>query len=223
MSLAAIRFGNRLTPDRAGLVSSFQQLLPEHRPEFSEVVWKFVNHDPVGPGGSAVRFDSCPGTFEGVGVDNLLHEVQWNIVQGWLLDGRRVRVTGQGRRRAQVSLSDRAFRVFRSLLVAGSRFCMFRSVRVHRWFFLVKKRSVLPDSGGMRSSGTTTSADFCSHEPDHSGRPAFQASLTHGYADRSPRIRDVNFRCTSASTTTSPVGNGFVVLGPLASESSPPS
>ncbi|TWT95117.1 hypothetical protein Pla100_36990 [Neorhodopirellula pilleata] len=31
--------------------------------------------------------------------------------------------------------------------------------------------------------------------------PPFRSSLTHGYACRSPRIRDVNFRCASASPT----------------------
>jgi hypothetical protein len=33
--------------------------------------------------------------------------------------------------------------------------------------------------------------------------PPFRTSLTHGYAYRSPRIRSVNFRCTSAPTTPS--------------------
>jgi len=33
------------------------------------------------------------------------------------------------------------------------------------------------------------SAALCSHESSHLGRPAFQASLTHRYARRSPRIR----------------------------------
>lgn len=72
---------------------------------------------------------------------------------------------------------------------------------------------------GCGRIGTTTSADFCSHESGHPGRPVFQPKLlTHGYAYRSPRIRGVNFRCTSASSTSGSVGNGFVVLGPLASE-----
>ena len=36
---------------------------------------------------------------------------------------------------------------------------------------------------------TTTSADFCEREASYPDRPVFQASLTHGYADRSPQIR----------------------------------
>ncbi|TWT89583.1 hypothetical protein Pla52n_67080 [Stieleria varia] len=176
VSLAAVRFGNRLTPDGARLVSSFQQLLSKHRPEFRKVVWEFVDRDAIGARGSAVGSDSCPGTFEVVGVDNLFHEVLWNSVQGWLLDGRRARVTGKGLPRA------RAFHVFRSLLVAGMRFCVFGSVRIHRWFFLVKKRSVLSVAAGLRQIGTMTSADFSEHESGHPGRPAFRASPTRGYA-----------------------------------------
>ena len=33
------------------------------------------------------------------------------------------------------------------------------------------------------------SADFCSHGQGYPSRPAFQASLTHGYAHRPPQIR----------------------------------
>jgi hypothetical protein len=62
----------------------------------------------------------------------------------------------------------------------------------------------------MARLGTTTSADFCSHDSGHPGRPAFQPKLlTHGYACRSPRIRDVNFHCASTRSTQEVVGNGF--------------
>ncbi len=39
------------------------------------------------------------------------------------------------------------------------------------------------------SSASFSAADFCSHEMSYLIRPAFQASLTHRYACRSPQIR----------------------------------
>ena len=59
---------------------------------------------------------------------------------------------------------------------------MFRSVRVHGWFFLVKKRLALPVVAGVQRIGTMASADFSGHKPGYPGCPAFRASPTHGYA-----------------------------------------
>ena len=63
------------------------------------------------------------------------------------------------------------------------------------------------------------SAEFCSHESGYPARPAFQASLTHGYACRPRANKNVNFRCTGSSSTLESVGNGFVVHGQLTSGS----
>ena len=66
-------------------------------------------------------------------------------------------------------------------------------------------------SGLQRPRGSTTmpSADFWSHATDHSVRPAFRASPTHGYASRSPQIRVV-ICPRSSSTSTSAHSSGSV-------------
>jgi len=53
------------------------------------------------------------------------------------------------------------------------------------------------------------SADFCAHESGYPGRPAFQASLTHGYASQISPNKNVSFHCTSSPSTLESVGNGF--------------
>ena len=63
------------------------------------------------------------------------------------------------------------------------------------------------------------SADDCSHGMGYPTRPAFQASLTHGYACRPRANKSVNFRCTSSPSTLESVGNGFAVHGQLTSGS----
>ncbi len=150
---------------------------------------------------------TCPKSPQG------FHEVQWNAVQGWLRDVRRIGASCEGRRRA------RAVLLLRSLLVAGGRFYVFHRIRVHQWFFLVKKRSALRVFIGGEGSLLRPLLTYARTNRITPVAPPFRPSLTHGYACRSPRIRVVNFRCTSASSTVESVGNGFVVLRPLASGS----
>jgi hypothetical protein len=58
--------------------------------------------------------------------------------------------------------------------------------------------------------GITAYADFCKHDTRvTSGRPAFRASPTHGYALRISPDMGMNLRCTSSSSTLESVGNGF--------------
>ncbi len=53
------------------------------------------------------------------------------------------------------------------------------------------------------------SADDCSRGMSYLIRPAFQASLTHGYACRPRAGKSVNFRCTSSPSTLESVGKRF--------------
>jgi len=75
ISLTAIRFGNRLPPGRARLVSPFQELPPEIRPLWPGGFRKLVQGDAIGAGGPAVRPDVLPSRFEIGLVDNPFHQV----------------------------------------------------------------------------------------------------------------------------------------------------
>ena len=93
---------------------------------------------------------------------------------------------------------------------------MFHKIRVHEWFFLVKKRLALRVFIGVEGSLLRPLLTYARTSRVTPVAPPFRPSLTHGYAYRSPRIRVVNFRCTSASSTVELSEYGFVVNGPLA-------
>jgi hypothetical protein len=73
--LTAIRFGNRLTPGRARVVSSFQELPLDLRPLRAEGLTEFVQGDAIGARGSAVCLDVPPSRFHVGSVDNPFHQV----------------------------------------------------------------------------------------------------------------------------------------------------
>jgi len=75
VSLTAIRFGNRLTPGRTRLVSSFQELPSNLRPLRAEGLAELVQGDAIGARGSAVGLDVPPSRFHVGSVDNPFHQV----------------------------------------------------------------------------------------------------------------------------------------------------
>ena len=92
MPLTAIPFGNRLASGRARLVSPVQQLLPDLWRQGPEVLGEFAERDTVRPGGSAVGSHFGPSDLHVFTVNNLFHQIHRNVVQGWLLHGRRDRL-----------------------------------------------------------------------------------------------------------------------------------
>ncbi len=60
--------------------------------------------------------------------------------------------------------------------------------------------------------GTSTSADFCEHGAGFPVRPAFRASFTHGYASQISPDKNMDFRCTSSSSTNGVCRERFCCL-----------